>query len=57
MPACSRIEADGTNSGSRCDCLERVGADHPVRALTTMPVDVRADRLHLFDSKTGLRLG
>jgi len=35
----------------------RIGGDPPVRAMTTVPVDIRLDRLHLFDANTGLRIG
>jgi multiple sugar transport system ATP-binding protein len=37
--------------------VARVGSDHPVRALTTVAVGIRSDRLHLFDAQTGSRLG
>ena len=37
--------------------VARVAGDPPVRALTTVPLGIRLDRLHLFDAKTGLRLG
>jgi multiple sugar transport system ATP-binding protein len=37
--------------------VARVGSDHPVRALTSVPVDIRADRLHLFETQTGMRIG
>ena len=37
--------------------VARVGADHPVRVLTTVPVEIRVDRLHLFDATTGARIG
>jgi multiple sugar transport system ATP-binding protein len=36
--------------------VARVASDHPVRALTTVAVGTRADRVHLFDTRTAARL-
>jgi multiple sugar transport system ATP-binding protein len=37
--------------------VARVSGDTAVQAMTTVPVDIRLDRLHLFDAQTGLRIG